>query len=110
MDVLFNYKFSKPFVSQTELVELFGSLSESTLKRYMKEWIDSGNDVKDMGMFRLDKVRENQWEPVTFMKWLYENKINKAYKYDYEIKQQEAHKEDFLQHINVRRINDKANN
>ena len=74
----------------------------------MKEWIDSGNDVKDMGMFRLDKVRENQWEPVTFMKWLYENKINKAYKYDYEIKQQEAHKEDFLQHTNVRRINDKA--
>jgi len=97
-------------VSQTELIELFGSLSESTLKRYMKEWIDSGNDVKDMGMFRLDKVRENQWEPVTFMKWLYENKINKAYKYDYEIKQQEAHKEDFLQHTNVRRINDKANN
>ena len=97
-------------MSQTELVELFGSLSESTLKRYMKEWIDSGNDVKDMGMFRLDKVRENQWEPVTFMKWLYENKINKAYKYDYEIKQQEAHKEDFLQHTNVRRINDKANN
>ena len=91
MDVLLNYKFSKPFVSQTEL-------------------IDSGNDVKDMGMFRLDKVRENQWEPVTFMKWLYENKINKAYKYDYEIKQQEAHKEDFLQHTNVRRINDKANN
>ena len=76
MDVLLNYKFSKPFVSQTELIELFGSLSESTLKRYMKEWIDSGNDVKDMGMFRLDKVRENQWEPVTFMKWLYENKIN----------------------------------
>ena len=60
MDVLLNYKFSKPFVSQTELIELFGSLSESTLKRYMKEWIDSGNDVKDMGMFRLDKVRENQ--------------------------------------------------
>ena len=38
------------------------------------------------------------------------HKINKAYKYDYEIKQQEAHKEDFLQHTNVRRINDKANN
>ena len=75
MDVLLNYKFSKPFVSQTELIELFGSLSESTLKRYMKEWIDSGNEVKDMGMFRLDKVRENQWEPVTFMKWLYEQSL-----------------------------------
>ena len=95
MDVLFNYKFSKPFVSQTELVELFGSLSESTLKRYMKEWIDGGNEVKEMGMFRLDKVRENQLEPVTFMKWRYDNKINKDYKYDYEIKQQEDKKEDY---------------
>ena len=84
MDVLFNYKFSKPFVSQTELVELFGSLSESTLKRYMKEWIDGGNEVKEMGMFRIDGVRENQWIPQVFIKWLTEHKIDKAYKWDYE--------------------------
>ena len=27
----------------------------------MKEWIDGGNEVKEMGMFRIDGVRENQW-------------------------------------------------
>jgi len=97
MDTLLIYKFDKPFLAQSQLIELFGSLSESTLKRYMKEWIDQGNHVKEMGMFRLDGVRENQWEPVTFLKWIYENKINKEYKYDYEKVEQDKLKSDINQ-------------
>ena len=42
MDDLLNFKFDKPFLSQSQLVELFGSMSESALKRYMKDWLDGG--------------------------------------------------------------------
>ena len=109
MDVLLNYKFSKPFVSQTELIELFGSLSESTLKRYMKEWIDGGNEVKEMGMFRIDGVRENQWIPQVFIKWLTEHKIDKAYKWDYEKLEQDNLKKDINNNTNISRLNVKTN-
>ena len=112
MDDLLNFKFDKPFLSQAQLVELFGSMSESALKRYMKDWLDGGRDVKEMGMFRIDGVRENQWEPTTFLKWLYENKINKAYRYDYEVVEQEGLKSNLIKiNENKRRIrNDKTNN
>ena len=53
----------------------------------MKEWIDGGNEVKEMGMFRIDGVRENQWDtsqPIHQMVIL-NTKLDKAYKWDYEI-------------------------
>ena len=71
----------------------------------MAEWIDAGNEVKEMGMFRIDGVRENQWEPTTFMKWLYENKINKIYKYDYEVKEQKDLTANLIDISNKRRKN-----
>lgn len=110
MDALFLYKFNKPFYSQSELLEIFGSLSLSTLKRYMSEWISAGNEVKEMGMFRLDGVRENQWEPTTFLKWLYENKINAAYKYDYQKVEQDNLKSDLNKLTNKGAINVKNSN
>ncbi len=105
MDVLLNFKFSKPILSQSELISMFGSMSESALKRYMAEWIEAGNEVKDMGMFRIDGVRENQWAPTLFMKWLYENKINKIYKYDYEVKEQKDLTANLIDISNKRRKN-----
>ena len=94
MKCLVYYKFDKPFYSQTQLLEKFGSVSESTLKRWMKEWIDKGNDLKDMGYFRIEKVRENQWCPVTFGEWLTQHKIENKYKYDYEKLEQDKLKKD----------------
>tara|TARA_R110002110_G_scaffold352534_1_gene562581 strand:+ start:308 stop:640 length:333 start_codon:yes stop_codon:yes gene_type:complete len=105
MDVLLNFKFSKPILSQSELVSMFGSMSESALKRFMKDWLDAGNDIREMGMFRIDGVRENQWEPTTFTKWLYENKINKIYKYDYEVKEQNDLTANLIDISNKRRKN-----
>ena len=94
------FKFNKPFLSQSELIEAFGSMSEATLKRYMKEWIDKGKHVSDMGMFRLENVRENQWCPLTFLQWIYENKVVAEYKYNYEKLEQDKLKKDLnnLQH------------
>jgi len=96
MDVLLNYKFPKPFYSQSQLLELMGSISEATLKRYMSDWIEKGNDLKEMGYFRIDNVRENQFEPTTFIKWLYDHKINREYKYDYELKERDSLKDTLL--------------
>ena len=90
MDVLLNFKFSKPILSQSELVSMFGSMSESALKRFMKDWLDAGNDIREMGMFR---------------KWLYENKINKIYKYDYEVKEQNDLTANLIDISNKRRKN-----
>ena len=105
MDVLLNFKFSKPILSQSELVSMFGSMSESALKRFMKDWLDAGNDISEMGMVRIDGVRENQWEPTTFTKWLYENRINKIYKYDYEVKEQNDLTANLIDISNKRRKN-----
>ena len=60
----------------------------------MKEWIDAGNNVSEMGMFRIDNVRENQWCPVTFCTWLTENKVSQEYKYNYEKLEQDKIKAD----------------
>jgi hypothetical protein len=75
METLLNYKFDKPFYSQSQLLSIFGSISESTLKKYMKDWVEEGKELVDMGYFRIDGVRENQWEPQTFCRWLLANKI-----------------------------------
>jgi hypothetical protein len=84
METLLNYKFDQPFYSQSQLLSIFGSISESTLKNFMKEWIEKGNELADMGYFRIKGVRENQWEPQTFVRWLLANQIKVIHKYDYE--------------------------
>ena len=60
----------------------------------MKQWLDEGKDIRSMGMFRIENVRENQWCPVTFSEWLYEHKILAEYKYDYEKLEQDKLKAD----------------
>ena len=84
METLLNYKFDRPFYSQSQLLSIFGSISETSLKNWMKTSIEEGKDLADMGYFRIDEVRENQWEPQTFCRWLLANKIKVIHKYDYE--------------------------
>ena len=105
METLLNYKFDQPFYSQSQLLSIFGSISETTLKNWMKTCIEEGKDLADMGYFRIDGVRENQWEPTTFIKWLYENKINRIYKYDYEVKEQNDLTANLIDISNKRRKN-----
>jgi hypothetical protein len=62
-----------------------------------------------MGMFRIDGVRENQWIPQVFIKWLTEHKIDKAYKWDYEKLEQDNLKKDINNNTNIRRLNVKTN-
>ena len=84
METLLNYKFDQPFYSQSQLLSIFGSISETTLKNWMKTQIEEGKDLADMGYFTIKGVRENQWEPQTFCRWLLANKIRVIHKYDYE--------------------------
>jgi len=64
MDVLLNFKFSKPILSQSELVSMFGSMSESALKRFMKDWLDAGKDIREMGMFVLMELEKINGSPL----------------------------------------------
>jgi|TARA_R110002012_G_scaffold35481_1_gene101235 hypothetical protein len=105
METLLNYKFDKPFYSQSQLLSIFGSISESTLKKYMKDWVEEGKDLVDMGYFRIDGVRENQWEPQTFCRWLLANKIKVIHKYDYEQSQANKIESNLIDINNKRRKN-----
>ena len=108
METLLNYKFDQPFYSQSQLLGIFGSISESSLKNWMKKWIEQGKDLADMGYFRIDDIRENQWEPAAFCRWLLANKIKVIHKYDYE--QSHANKiESNLININKKRRKNVSN-
>jgi hypothetical protein len=82
MDGIFNitnFKFNKPYFQQSEILELF-NISETTLKRYIAEC----KSAQELGMFKIDGVRQNMFEPKMFLNWLIENKINGPQQYDYQ--------------------------
>ena len=79
MDAILYYNFKKPYYPQTEIIELF-NISESTLKRYIAE----SKSAEDLGMFKIEGVRQNMFEPKTFLNWLIENKIKASVQYDYQ--------------------------
>ena len=85
MDTIFNitnFKFNKPYFPQSEILELF-NISETTLKRYIAEC----KSANDLGMFKIEGIRQNMFEPKTFLNWLIENKIKATVQYDYQIKE-----------------------
>ena len=79
MDAILCYNFKKPYYPQSEIIELF-NISESTLKRYIAE----SKSANDLGMFKIEGVRQNMFEPKTFLNWLIENKIKATVQYDYQ--------------------------
>lgn len=74
-----NFKFNKPYFPQSEILELF-NISETTLKRYIAEC----KSANDLGMFKIEGIRQNMFEPKTFLNWLIENKIKATVQYDYQ--------------------------
>ena len=50
-------------------------LSNSQLKKFIKEWTDPGRPVEDMGYLgKIEGVRETVWSPNKFYSWLMANK------------------------------------
>jgi len=76
------YKFDKPYYPQSEIIALF-NISETTMKRYIAEC----KSADELGLFRIDGVRQNMFEPRSFLNWLIENKIKAPVQYDYQIKE-----------------------
>ena len=85
---LTNYKFDKPYYRQSIFLDLF-SMSESCLKRYIKDWTDQGRDAVEMGHLNIIGFKETCWCPKTFLGWLIENKIEVPVRYDYQLAEQE---------------------
>ena len=84
---LTDYKFEKPYYRQGKFLELF-SISLATLKRYMEEWVNNGNNLQDMGHLNIKGFKETCREPKTFLNWIIENKLEAPVKYDYELSEQ----------------------
>ena len=73
---LFYFTFRKPYYSQEELLDLF-NLSKSTLQRYREEALKNNGELfETLGYFKIEGIKEAQYEPVRFSTWLLENKIN----------------------------------
>ena len=80
-----DFRFAKPYYRQGEFLELF-SISLSTLKRFMEEWLDNGRNLEEMGHLNIKGFKETCWEPKAFLNWLIENKLEVPLKYDYQLK------------------------
>ena len=83
----FNFKFDKPWYRQSELLEKTSG-SNSNLKRYMKEQLESGGTLEEMGYLKFKGYKEACWDPVKYTNWLIENKLEKEPEYDYELAEQ----------------------
>jgi hypothetical protein len=92
---LTNFKFDKPYYRQSEFLLLF-SISESCLKRYVKEWTDVGKNPEDMGHLNIKGFKEICWIPITFINWLVENKIEVPVRFDYQVSEQHKLKTNIL--------------
>lgn len=95
MENLKNFKFDRPYYRQSKLLDIF-SISETTLRRYIKEWIDLGKNAQDMGHLNIKGFSEICWCPVTFLHWLIANKINVAVTYDYQKVEQDKLKSNIV--------------
>ena len=82
-----DFRFAKPYYRQGEFLELF-SISLSTLKRFMEEWLDNGRNLEEMGHLNIKGFKETCWEPRAFLNWLIENKLEVPAKYDYQLNEQ----------------------
>lgn len=100
---LTDYKFDKPYYRQGEFLELF-SISLSTLKRFMEDWVNSGKNLNEMGHLNIQGFRETCWEPRAFLAWLIENKLEAPVKYDYQISEQKKLTENIIK-LNKKQTN-----
>jgi len=67
------YIFDKPYVKQSELIDLF-CISQSTLKLWMKTWEDNGGSLDDLGFMPINGIRENTWDPQKFLSFVINHK------------------------------------
>ena len=84
---LINYKYDKPWYRQTELLDKTSG-SNSNLKRYMKEQLEAGGTLEEMGYLKFKGYKEACWDPIKYTAWLIEHKLEKEPKYDYELAEQ----------------------
>ena len=84
---ILKFNFDKPWYRQSELLDKL-SMSNACLKRYMKEQLEGGGTLADMGHLKFEGFKEACWCATKFCNWLIENKLEKEQKYDYEIAEQ----------------------
>ena len=84
---LFNFKFSKPWYRQSEVLEEL-SMSNACLKRYMAEQQKKGLKLADMGYLKFEGFKEACWDARKLSIWLIEHKLEPEPQYDYELAEQ----------------------
>ena len=84
---LFNFKFSKPWYRQSEVLEEL-SMSNACLKRYMSEQQKKGLKLADMGYLKFEGFKEACWDARKLSIWLIEQKLEPEPQYDYELAEQ----------------------
>jgi hypothetical protein len=84
---LFNFKFSKPWYRQSEVLEEL-SMSNACLKRYMSEQQKKGLKLADMGYLKFEGFKEACWDARKLSIWLIEHKLEPEPQYDYELAEQ----------------------
>ena len=93
---MFNFKYTKPYYSEDEILELF-SLTKSSLQRMREECLKSGGDLfLEMGYFHIKGIKTAMYEPVKFSAWLFEHRVEPESKYDYEINETNKVKEGLI--------------
>ncbi len=87
-----NFNFNKLWINTKELVNITG-LSRSRIFQYQKEWLEGGNDPKDMGRITLKGPVKRTglllWDPRVFVSWLIKNKTEGPIKFNYEFQERE---------------------
>ena len=86
MDIV-NFTFDKPWYRQTELLDKL-CMSATCLKRYMAEQVKGGGNLTQMGYLKFKGFKEICWDPIKFVAWLIEYKLELEPKYDYELAEQ----------------------
>ena len=82
---MFNFKYTKPYYSEDEILDLF-NLTKSSLQRMREETLKSGGDLfLDMGYFHIKGIKSAMYEPIKFSAWLFDHRVTAENKYDYEI-------------------------
>ncbi len=84
-----SFNLNKLWITTKELLKIT-SISRANLFRYMKEWKDGGNDLKDMGRISLKGSASYLWDPRVFIGWLIKHKLQEPIKFDYELKEKET--------------------
>ena len=84
---ILKFNFDKPWYRQSELLDKL-SMSNACLKRYMKEQLEGGGTLADMGYLKFEGFKEACWCATKFCNWLIENKLEKEPEYDYDLAEQ----------------------